>query len=99
MTAVLNLISEIAYIYLIILFATVILSWLIGFDVINRRNKVVHTMWDVLNRLTEPVLGPIRRLLPNLGGIDISPLVVALLLLFLRNFLATEFGACGFGPC
>jgi YggT family protein len=99
MTAVLNLISEIAYIYLIILFATVILSWLIGFEVINRRNRVVVTMWDVLNRLTEPVLGPIRRFMPNLGGIDISPFIVVLVLLFLRNFLATEFGACGFGPC
>ncbi len=96
MLSVLNLISEAANIYMIVLVASVVMSWLIAFDVINRRNRFVFTLWDTFNRVTEPVLGPIRRILPNLGGIDISPILVLLLLMFLRDFLCRDFQACGF---
>ena len=96
MQSVLNLISEIANIYMIVLIASVVMSWLLAFDVINRRNRFVFTLWDTFNKVTEPVLGPIRRLLPNLGGIDISPVIVLLALMFLRDFLCRDFQACGF---
>jgi YggT family protein len=56
------------------------MSWLIAFNVVNFRNDLVRTIWDTLNRLTEPVLRPIRERLPNMGGVDISPIVVILLI-------------------
>lgn len=58
--------------------AQVILSWLIGFQVLNLRQPLVAQIWDGLNRLFEPVYAPIRRLLPDLGGIDLAPLVLLL---------------------
>jgi YggT family protein len=74
--------------WLIILSA--IFSWLYAFNVVNPRNQVVGTIGNMLFRLTEPVLGPIRRLLPDLGGIDISPIVVLLIIFFIRQFLLTS---------
>jgi len=59
-----------------IIIAQVILSWLINFDVINLRQPLVWQVWQGLNRLTEPVYRPIRRILPDLGGIDLSPVIV-----------------------
>jgi YggT family protein len=56
------------------------MSWLIAFNVVNFRNDLVRTIWDTLNRLTEPVLRPIRERLPNMGGVDISPIDVILLI-------------------
>ena len=73
------------YLWLIIIW--VILSWLIAFQVINTSNRLVYTIGDFLNRITEPALRPIRRIVPNLGGIDISPMILILLLIFLRNLL------------
>jgi YggT family protein len=67
-----------AYMYIVI--AAVILSWLIAFNVINTRNQVVAMIADFLFRITEPVFRPIRQLMPNLGGIDFSPLVVLLII-------------------
>ena len=64
-----------------------ILSWLVAFNVINTHNRFVYLALDVLNRLTAPALRPIRRLLPNLGGIDISPVILILLLYFVRDVL------------
>lgn len=74
--------------WLIILSA--IFSWLYAFNVVNPRNQVVGTIGNMLFRLTEPVLGPIRRLLPDLGGIDISPIVLLLIIFFIRQFLLTS---------
>ncbi|HEY0103981.1 MAG TPA: YggT family protein [Brevundimonas sp.] len=61
-----------------------ILSWLFAFDVINRRNRFVAQIADFLDRLTAPLLEPFRRIIPPLGGIDISPIVVLLLINFIR---------------
>lgn len=71
------------YIWLVIIGA--VLSWLIAFDVVNRRNRAVYTIADSLNRLTEPALRPIRKVLPDLGGLDISPVILILGLIFIRD--------------
>jgi YggT family protein len=74
------------YTYLII--ASAILSWLVAFNVVNVRNDVVRSIWRFLDAVTEPALRPIRRILPNLGGIDISPVILILLIIFLQNLIA-----------
>ena len=71
-------------IYTWILIASEILSWLVAFNVVNTRNQVVFMIGSVIERMTEPVLRPIRNFLPNLGGLDLSPLVLLLLLNFLK---------------
>ena len=73
--------------YIWIVIATAILSWLVAFNVVNTNNRVVLMIGDTLYRVTEPVLRPIRRVLPNLGGLDLSPVVLVLLLIFVRNLL------------
>ena len=73
------------YIWVVIISA--ILSWLVAFNVINTSNPFVSTLGDFLWRITEPALRPIRRILPNLGGIDISPVVLILLLYFAQMVL------------
>jgi YggT family protein len=70
--------------YIFILIAQAILSWLIVFNVVNTRSPVVSMIGEFLYRITEPVLRPIRQLLPNFGGIDISPLVVILIIYFIQ---------------
>ena len=87
MYSLLSLVSTVIQIYIYILIAAAVLSWLIAFNVVNTRNQVVAVIADVLYRLTEPVLAPIRRILPSLGGIDLSPVVLILLLIFARNLL------------
>jgi YggT family protein len=87
MTAVLFLIDQVINIYIWMLIIWAILSWLVAFNVINTSNRLVYTIGDFLNRITEPALRPIRRIVPNLGGIDISPMILILLLIFLRNLL------------
>ncbi|MBV8191596.1 MAG: YggT family protein [Alphaproteobacteria bacterium] len=81
------LIDQILDIYSWVIIASAIVSWLVAFGVVNVRNQVVRMLVDLLYRLTEPVLRPIRRLLPNLGGIDISPVIALLLIIFLRHLL------------
>jgi YggT family protein len=71
--------------YIWIVIASAILSWLVAFNVVNTNNRVVLMIGDTLYRLTEPALRPIRSILPNLGGIDISPVILILLLLFVQN--------------
>ena len=87
MYAIFNLLDTVISIYIWLLIASVVLSWLIAFNVINTNNRFVLSVVDVLYRLTEPVLRPIRNILPNLGGIDISPVIVILLLLFARDLI------------
>jgi len=74
------------YIWMVIIGA--ILSWLVAFNIINTSNQVVYLILDFLHRITEPALRPIRRILPNLGGIDISPIVLILGLIFLQMVIA-----------
>ncbi len=73
------------YIWLVI--AMAILSWLVAFDVINRHNQFVSTAGRFLWKITEPPLRPIRRILPDLGGIDISPVILILALYFLQRMI------------
>ena len=87
MYAFLNLVSTLISIYIWLLIAQAVLSWLVAFGIVNRYNRVVATIGDFLWRITEPLLRPIRRVLPDLGGIDISPVILILLLWFLRNLM------------
>jgi YggT family protein len=75
---------------ILIVFISVILSWLIAFNVVNAHNQFVAIIWRFTNTLTEPLLGPIRSVLPNLGGIDLSPLVLLLAIYFLRAVIDTQ---------
>jgi YggT family protein len=79
------------YVYVVI--AAAILSWLVTFNVVNTRNQVVYQIGNALYRLTEPALRPIRRILPNLGGIDLSPVVLLLLIYFLQMVLGNIYVA------
>jgi YggT family protein len=87
MYAFLSLVSTVISIYVWLLIAQAVLSWLVAFGIVNRYNRVVATIGDFLWRITEPLLRPIRRVLPDLGGIDISPVILILLLWFLRNLM------------
>ena len=73
--------------YIWIVIAMAIFSWLVAFNVVNTRNPVVAMIGDFLYRITDPALRPIRNMLPNLGGIDISPVILILLILFLENVI------------
>jgi YggT family protein len=75
--------------YTWVLIASAIFSWLYAFNVINSRNQFVDAIGRFLYNVTEPVLAPIRRIMPNLGGIDISPIIVLLIIFFLRSFMWT----------
>ena len=85
--AVLNLINTVISLYIWVLIANAVLSWLVAFNVVNTNNKIVYMIGDFLYRITEPVLRPIRRVVPDLGGIDISPIILVLILFFLRDLL------------
>ncbi len=87
MISLYELVDTVLAIYTWVIIVQAILSWLIAFEVVNRRSQVVYTVGGVLYRLTEPVYRPIRRFMPNLGGIDLSPLVVLLLIYFIRRLM------------
>ncbi len=87
MRAILDVILLVLHLYTYVIIIVAIMSWLISFNVINVYNNVVRTIWDGLNALTEPVLRPIRRVLPNFSGLDISPLVLILLIILIQNVI------------
>jgi YggT family protein len=87
MRAVLDVIMLALNLYWWIIIISAILSWLVAFNVINPRNEIVGTIGRVVYGLTEPVLRPIRRFLPNFGGIDISPIVLLLGIYFLQQII------------
>ncbi len=87
MRAVLDVIMIVLNLYIWVLIASAVLSWLIAFNVINTRNQFVSTVWDMLYRVTEPVLRPIRERLPNLGGLDISPIILLLIIYFIQSVI------------
>ncbi|CAN7214439.1 YggT family protein [Bosea sp. LjRoot237] len=85
MRAVLDVVTLALQLYIYLLIASAVLSWLIAFNVVNTRNQFVSAVWDFLYRITEPALRPIRNMLPNLGGIDISPIILVLLIIFIQR--------------
>jgi YggT family protein len=87
MTSLGALIVSAIEIYDWLLIASAVLSWLLAFNVLNSRNQVVYAIADFLYRITEPALRPIRRFVPQLGGIDVSPVVLILLLIFAQNLI------------
>lgn len=87
MQSLLLLILMVIKLYVYLLIGAVVMSWLVTFGVVNTSNRIVYMVYDFLYRVTEPGLRPIRRFLPNLGGIDLSPLVLLLLLFFAQNLL------------
>lgn len=75
-------------IYIWFIIASAVLSWLVAFNIVNTSNRVVYMVGDFLYRITEPALRPIRKILPNLGPVDISPIVLLLGLFFVQNVLS-----------
>ena len=97
MGAVLTLVSQLIEFYIWIIIASAVLSWLVAFDVINMRNRFVFMIGDALNRMTEPVYRRIRRFLPDMGGLDLSPLVLIFGLVCLRNLMWEVLGPAVYG--
>ncbi|MDC3104533.1 YggT family protein [Candidatus Pelagibacter bacterium] len=91
MKSVLILFDQAVSLYIWILIINAIISWLVAFNVLNTSNRFVYSVLDVSYKLTAPPLNYIRRYLPNLGSVDISPVVLILILLFLRNLVFEMF--------
>tara|TARA_B100000686_G_C16785268_1_gene974778 strand:+ start:849 stop:1127 length:279 start_codon:yes stop_codon:yes gene_type:complete len=87
MNSFLNLIDSLISLYIWALILSAVLSWLIAFNIVNTSNQFVYTVTNFLYKVTDPLLKPIRNLLPNFGGVDISPVILILLLVFLRGLL------------
>ena len=85
MAPLIEFIVYVIQLYIWVVIASAILSWLIAFNVVNTQNRFVYSVADMLYRVTEPALRPIRSILPNLGGIDISPVILILILMFIVN--------------
>lgn len=94
MGALANLIDNICTLYIWAVVLATVLSWLAALDIVNASNQFIRVMADFLYRITEPLLAPIRRILPHLGSVDISPLILILLILFIRDLLV-DFLASG----
>ena len=91
MLAALNLFNTIVNFFILAIILSALMSWLIGFNIVNINNKLIYIIADFLNRLTEPFLSPIRRILPYLGGIDLSPVILILLLIFLKDLVNNNY--------
>ena len=87
MKSIFILLDNIITIYLWIIIINAILSWLVAFNVLNTQNRFVFTVLDVTHKLTDPALNKIRRFIPTFGSIDISPVILILILMFLRNII------------
>ena len=87
-----RLIQVVINLYIWALIISAILSWLVAFDVINPRNRFVNMVGEFLHRITEPALRPIRQIIPSMGGVDISPLILILLLWFAESVLMQLLG-------
>ena len=93
MLSLYKLIDAIVNLYWWCLIVYVVLSWLISFNVVNTYNKFVNAVSGFLYRVIEPVLKPIRRVVPSLGGIDLAPLILLLLIFFVRGLLCDNWGS------
>ena len=91
MKSIFILLDSVITIYLWIIIINAILSWLVAFNVLNTQNKFVFSVLDVTYKLTDPALNKIRRFLPTFGSIDISPVILILFLMFLRNLIFEAF--------
>ena len=87
MRALLDVIVMLLQLYIYLLIAAAVLSWLVAFNVVNTRNQVVGMVGDFLYRITEPVLRPIRNAMPNLGGIDVSPVILILIIILIEKVI------------
>ena len=87
MLALLDVIMIVLRLFVWVLIIQAILSWLIGFRVVNPTNQLVQTIWRFTNSLTEPALKPIRGIIPPMGGMDLSPMVLILIVYFLQQFI------------
>lgn len=87
MNSLISLILTVINLYIWLLIISAVLSWLVAFNVVNAHNRFVYMVSDFLYRVTEPALRPIRRFVPLLGGVDISPVVLILLLIFVQNLI------------
>ena len=87
MRAVLEVVLLVLQITTYVLIASAILSWLIAFNVVNTRNQFVAAVAEFLYKITEPVLAPIRNVMPNFGGLDISPIIVILIIMFIQRVI------------
>ena len=87
MKSIFILLDSIITIYLWIIIINALLSWLVAFNILNTQNRFVYSVLEVTHKLTDPALNRIRRFLPTLGSIDISPIILILALMFLRNIV------------
>jgi YggT family protein len=87
MRSILYVILLVLDLYIWLLIAAAVLSWLVAFNVVNARNQFVAMLGDFLFRITEPVLRPIRNMMPSLGGIDVSPVVVILIIILIKDII------------
>ena len=96
MTSFVILISQVIELFIWLLIIQAILSWLITFGVINTNSNIVNMIGSFLYKITDPLLRPIRNILPDLGGIDVSPFILIILLIFFRNLLFEYGGLINF---
>ncbi len=89
------LILELLQLYMWAVIIGVILSWLVAFNVVNTSNRFIYMVGDFLHRITEPALKRIRRYIPNLGGLDISPVILIVLIMFAQRFVVWAFHSVG----
>ena len=93
MTSILQILLLLLDVVQWVILAHIIMSWLINFQVLNLRQPLVAQIWDALNRLLEPIYGRVRSVLPNLGGVDLAPLIVLLAVYALRIVLVNNAAA------
>jgi YggT family protein len=93
MPAVVNLLDTIIGLYTFVVVISVVLTWLVQFNVVNTSNQLVNMIGDFLYRVTEPILKRIRSVVPSVGGMDLSPLILLLALFFIRKLLPSIFGS------
>ncbi len=87
MRALLDVVLIVLEMYQYVVLAMVVMSWLINFGVINIHNDIVRSIWNAVNALTEPLMRPIRRIIPPMGGLDLAPLILLLLIYFVQHLV------------
>jgi len=87
MNTVVGLITSLIDIYIYVVIIYVVITWLVAFEILNTRNQFVRTVGDFLYRVTEPAMKPIRRVVPSLGGVDLSPMILIVLLILVRGLM------------